>query len=60
MDVIVGMLLGITLAFMIAPGGLYLLPSPWNMIYSTVQVVVWTADLIFLAIVSHWEKAAER
>jgi hypothetical protein len=47
-DVVSGLLLGITLLMMIAPGGLYLLAPPWNMIYVNFQVAVWTMVFIFL------------
>ncbi len=48
-----GVLLGITLLFMLAPGGLYLLPPPLNMIYVGSQVVIWIVDLIFLMVYTH-------
>lgn len=48
-DVIAGILLGATLLFMLAPGGLYLFPSPLNMIYVAAQVIVWIIVLVFLA-----------
>ena len=41
-------LLAINLLSMLAPGGLYLFPSPWNMVYVTVQVIVWLITLIVL------------
>ena len=47
-DAAAGLLLGVTLIFMIAPGGLYLLPSPWDEVYVDVQVLIWMADLVFL------------
>jgi hypothetical protein len=43
-----GFLLGITLLFLIAPGGLYLFPSPWNFLYVQMQTFIWMAVLIFL------------
>jgi hypothetical protein len=48
MDVAAGLLFAFTLVFMMAPGGLYLLPPPWNKIYNIVQVFIWLADLAFL------------
>jgi hypothetical protein len=48
MDVAAGLLFGFTLVFMMVPGGLYLLPPPWNNIYSIVQAFIWMADLAFL------------
>lgn len=47
-DVIAGVLFGATLLLMLAPGGLYLFPSPWNMLYVTIQVIDWVLVLIFL------------
>jgi hypothetical protein len=46
--VLAGALLGITMLASIAPGGLYLLPAPWNTIYVDGQVVVWGLVLVFL------------
>jgi hypothetical protein len=43
-----GMLLGITMLASIAPGGLYLLPAPWNTLYVDGQVIVWGVVLVFL------------
>jgi hypothetical protein len=47
-DVIAGVLLGVTLLLMLAPGGLFLLPPPWNTVYVSGQVVVWVVTLVFL------------
>jgi hypothetical protein len=47
-DVLAGVLFAITLLAMLAPGGLYLFPSPWNTIYMTGQVIIWLAVLFFL------------
>jgi hypothetical protein len=55
-NVAAGLLLGLTLIFMIAPGGLYLLPSPWNKVYNDVQVIIWMADLVFLL---YWRTPTE-
>ena len=41
-------ILSITLLLMLAPGGLYLLPPPWKMLYVTGQIVVWMIGLIAL------------
>jgi hypothetical protein len=43
-----GMLFAATLLTSLAPGGLFLLPPPWNLRYVNAQVVVWTAGLAFL------------
>jgi hypothetical protein len=52
------MLLVITMIAMLAPGGLFLLPPPWNMRYVTGQIIVWTIGVIFLAVrASHERKA---
>jgi hypothetical protein len=47
-DVVAGVLLALTLLTTLAPGGLYLFPPPWNMLYVTGQVFVWIVVLIFL------------
>jgi hypothetical protein len=47
-DVMAGVLLGVTLLLMLAPGGLFLLPPPWNTVYVVGQVMVWIATLVFL------------
>lgn len=58
-DILAGVLLAITVLAMIAPGGLYLFPSPWNTIYMTGQVVVWFAVLFFLVDRARCEKHVE-
>ncbi len=40
-------LFALTTVFMISPGGLYLLPPPWNAIYSNMLTGIWIAGLIF-------------
>jgi len=57
-DILAGVLLAITVLAMLAPGGLYLFPSPWNTIYLTGQVVVWFAVLFFLVDRARREKYA--
>jgi len=47
-DLLAGVLLAITLLTMLAPGGLYLLPKPWNILYVVLQTIAWLAVLIFL------------
>ena len=47
-NLLAGVLLGTILIAMIAPGGLYLFPSPFNLIYVAFQVVIWFAVLTFL------------
>jgi len=46
-DIIAFMLLGITMIVMMAPGGQYLLPSPYNKLYMNIQMVVWMILLAF-------------
>ncbi|MFL5494452.1 MAG: glycosyltransferase family 87 protein [Gemmatimonadales bacterium] len=46
-DVIAGVLLAVTLLLMLAPGGLFLLPPPWNTVYVVGQVIVWILTLVF-------------
>jgi len=45
---IAGLLLAVTILTMLAPGGLYLLPQPWNMYYVMCQITVWLIVLLFL------------
>jgi len=47
-DLAAGVLLGITMLTLIAPGGLYLFPPPWNRVYMAAQTIVWLVVLIFL------------
>ncbi len=53
-----GLLLGLTLASTIAPGGLYLLPAPFKQVYVGLQTTVWLADLVFLLAVARHEARA--
>jgi hypothetical protein len=46
-DLLAGILLGITVLAMLAPGGLYLLPPPWNGLYTAGQTLIWIILLIF-------------
>jgi hypothetical protein len=55
-DVLAGTLLALTILAMLAPGGLFLFPPPWNMRYVAVQVVIWLMGLIFLAEQARFEK----
>jgi hypothetical protein len=57
-DILAGVLFAITVLAMLAPGGLYLFPSPLNTIYVTGQVVVWFAVLFFLLDRARREKYA--
>jgi hypothetical protein len=59
LDVVAGALAGVTLLFLLAPGGLYLLPAPWNRIYVDVQVLIWLSDLVFLMIVAARARRAD-
>jgi hypothetical protein len=43
-----GILFAMTAIFMLAPGGLYLFPPPWNQVYVGVQTLLWLAGLTFL------------
>lgn len=47
-DVLAGALLAITIPAMLAPGGLFLFPPPWNQLYVGAQLVIWLVGLIFL------------
>lgn len=47
-DVVASGLLVISMFVMLAPGGWYLFPPPWNMLYVAGQTIVWMVVLIFL------------
>jgi hypothetical protein len=47
-DIVAGILLAVTIVAMLAPGGLFLFPPPWNLRYVTGQIIVWIVGLIFL------------
>lgn len=65
-DMLAGILLALTMAFMVAPGGLYLLRLPWNTIYVSVQTVLWVIVLVFLLKLARykdvvgWKRLQER
>ncbi len=46
----------VTILFMTAPGGLYLLPSPWKELYIAGQVFIWLSLLSFLIFFIHRDK----
>jgi hypothetical protein len=54
-----GLLLAITLLFLIAPGGLYLFPSPWNLLYVQAQTFIWMTVLIFIIFYARQEKKVQ-
>lgn len=56
---VAAILFGACLLFMIAPGGLYVLPEPWKGIYVATQVSIWLAMLAFLAKVA-WRTDRKR
>jgi hypothetical protein len=56
--VVAGVLLAITMLVMLAPGGLYLFPSPWNRLYAIWQAIVWIIMLVFLLYYARTEKNA--
>jgi hypothetical protein len=47
-DAVAGWLLAVTTAAMLAPGGLFLFPPPFNTVYVVAQVIVWLAGMLFL------------
>jgi hypothetical protein len=55
-----GPLLAITILTLLAPGGLYLLPMPWNKLYVLLQTITWVAVLIFLLNHARLERKACR
>ena len=46
--VVASSLLAMTMLAMLAPGGLFLFPPPWNMHYVTGQIILWMLGMIFL------------
>lgn len=57
-DRVAARVLGVaTVLLLLAPGGLYLLPSPWNIGYRYGQIALWIADAAFLAWLG-WRGAA--
>jgi hypothetical protein len=59
-DVIAGGLLSLTLLTALAPGGLYLLPPPWNSAYAAGQAIVWIAVLVYLLDRAHRDRPPRR
>lgn len=59
-DRLAGPLLAITILTLLAPGGLYLFPMPWNKLYVVMQTITWAAVLIFLLNHARLEKKACR
>jgi hypothetical protein len=53
-------LLGLSFPLMIAPGGLYLLPWPWNRVFVGVQSCVWFLILVFLATLTRGLKVTDQ
>jgi len=47
-NLVAGVLLACTMLTMLAPGGLYLFPAPWNKMYVVGQKLIWIVMLIFL------------
>jgi hypothetical protein len=55
-DVVAGVLLALTVLAMLAPGGLYLFPTPWKQVYIAGQTVTWLAILVFLLVQAERER----
>jgi hypothetical protein len=49
-----GLLFAAMLLFMMAPGGLYLLPPPWNRVYVVIQTSLWMTLMAFLMYHAWW------
>jgi hypothetical protein len=45
---VAGVLLGAALVLTMAPGGLFLLPPPWNAAYLSSQTILWLGTLVYL------------
>jgi hypothetical protein len=54
-DAAAAYLFAATLLVMLAPGGRYLLPAPWDAIAAGIQVTIWMVDFAFLLIVARRE-----
>jgi hypothetical protein len=52
-----GVLLVATMLVVVAPGGLFLLPPPFDSWYVTAQVTVWIIGLVFLAVQARYRKS---
>lgn len=50
---IAGILFGMTVCLMIAPGGKFILPPPWNELYMGTLTIIWIFVLIFLIHQTH-------
>jgi hypothetical protein len=55
-DMLAGALLAVTILAMLAPGGLFLFPAPWNAWYVGAQLGIWVLGLIFLAVQARRER----
>ena len=51
-SVAAGVLLGLNVLFMLAPGGLFVLPYPLNVLYTSLETMLWLALLAFLMFVA--------
>lgn len=58
-DLNAGVVLALTLVFMVAPGGLFVLPPPLNTVYVAGQLAVWGLGLIVLVAAAERAKALE-
>jgi len=56
--IVAGVLFALTLAFLLAPGGLYLLPPPWVSAYTDAQAVLWLACAGWLAMAARRDPGA--
>lgn len=51
-NIMAGFLFGLTLLSIMAPGGRYLFPRPWDIVYIFGQIGIWLTVLLFLIIVA--------
>jgi hypothetical protein len=49
-DVLVGVVLALTLAVMIVPGGLYFFPTPLRVAFTSLETAIWLAGLALLLV----------
>jgi len=56
--VLADLLVALMALSLLAPGGLYLLPAPWNGVYVASQTAVWLATLGFLLAQARWARSA--
>ncbi|MFH0945546.1 MAG: glycosyltransferase family 87 protein [Planctomycetota bacterium] len=57
---VAGSLFAMMSASLLAPGGVYTLPFPWNNVYVLLQTVIWLGVLLFLGFLACRSRAGDR